>query len=202
MMKKYSFFCLIFLAGVSLGLKAQNFRGGFKLGLNASQVRGDLLSGFDKAGLIGGLTLELPLKHEDFLQMELLFTQKGSRRNPTKDSYKKYIMRLNYIELPISYYKIFGSKYGVQAGLSFAYLIKNTGIEWDENGFIPSATPFNEFEFAGHAGLFYQMNENSRFNLRYSMSILPVRPHSSGQTYYMNLGQTNLVLSLTYEYRF
>lgn len=194
------FFAVLLFAGVVS--YAQNFKGGLRVGLNASQVRGDLLSGFDKAGLNAGFTLALPLKSDDFLQMELLFTQKGSRRNPTKDSYRKYIMRLNYIELPLSYCKVFASKYGVQLGLSFAYLIKNTGVEWDENGLIPYANPFNEFEFAGHAGLFYNLTDNSVLNLRYSMSVLPVRPYSSGQTYYMNMGQANQVVTFAYEYRF
>ncbi len=201
-MKRNIILAFFLLAATSFSSHAQQFVGGFRLGLNASQVRGDLLSGFDKAGLNGGLSLMLPWSDKDQFQLEFLFSQKGSRRNPTKDSYQKYIMRLNYIEIPFSYYRLLGDKWGIHAGLSFAYLIKNSGIEWDENGLIPSSTPFNKFEFAGHAGLFYRVSEKSQFTLRYSNSILPIRPYSSGQTYYMNLGQSNQVLTFAYEFRF
>ena len=201
-MKKRIFFVLLLLVGFLGSLKSQQFVGGLRFGLNASQVRGDLLSGFDKAGLNGGITLMLPWSDKDQFQLEFLFTQKGSRRNPTKDSYQKYIMRLNYFEIPFSYFRLIGEKWGIQIGLSFAYLMKNSEIEWDENGLIPSSTPFNKLEWAGHAGLFYRLSQKSQFSLRYSNSILPIRPYSSGQTYYMNLGQSNQVLTFAYEFRF
>lgn len=179
-----------------LPTSAQTFRGGFRFGVTATQVSGDMLSGFDKAGLTGGFVLSLPLHSEGSLQTELMFIQKGSRRNPTKTSSAKYIMRLNYIEMPFTYRRWVGN-FAIEGGFSFGYLFKNYDIEYDANGIIPGMDPFNSFEFAAHLGLIYQISDHDCINFRYSNSILPIREHAGGGTYWLNQGQYNSVLNLS-----
>lgn len=181
---------------------AQSFSGGLRIGLTGTQVQGDMISGFDKAGICGGFTVGIPLNDLSSLGMELLFVQKGSRRNPTKDNLTKYIMRLNYIEMPVMYRRKLKKNFGFETGLSFGVLIKNTDVEYDINGLLPGRAPFEEYEFAAHAGFTYYLNEKSAVNLRYSNSILPIRPHPGGVVYNFNRGQYNLALSLSYEYHF
>jgi len=200
-MRKIFPIVFIFLA-VQAG--AQSFTGGFRIGLTGTQVQGDKLSGFDKAGLTGGFMVALPLNAYSDLGLELLFVQKGSRRNPTKDNnLTKYVMRLNYIEMPVMYRRRLKKSFGFEAGLSFGVLLKNTEVEYDINGLIPARPPFEKYELAAHIGFRYFLNDNSTFNLRYSNSILPVRKFPGISTYnYFDRGQYNLVLSLTYEYKF
>lgn len=181
---------------------AQSFTGGFRGGLMGTQVQGDRISGFDKAGICAGMTLGIPVGKFDQLSLELLFVQKGSRQNPTKDNLNKYIMRLNYIELPLLYRRKLKSHFGFETGLSFGVLIKNTEVEYDINGLMPARTPFEKYEIAAHAGFTWYLNDNSAVNLRYSNSVLPVRPHPGGVVYYFNRGQYNLALGLSYEYHF
>jgi len=181
---------------------AQGFYGGFRLGVTGSQVQGDNLSGFDKAGLTGGFLVGIPVGNYSVIQTELLFVQKGSRKNPTKNDPSKYIMRLNYVEMPFLYRRQLKESYGFESGLSFGVLLQTEDVEFDENGTLNSRESFEKFEVAAHVGIWYNINDNVRVNLRYSHSVLPIRPHQGGATYYFNKGQYNLVLGLTLEYRF
>lgn len=193
---------IIFFLALCLQSGAQSFTGGFRIGMTGSQVQGDQISGFDKAGLTGGFMVGLPVDDFSTLDLELLFVQKGSRRNPTKDNLTKYIMRLNYIEVPLMYRRRLKSDFGFEAGLSFGILLKNTEVEYDINGLMPGRPPFKEYEVAAHAGFRYYLDDKNSLNLRYSNSVLPIRPHSGGVVYYLNRGQYNLVLGLTYEHQF
>lgn len=183
-------------------VSGQGFYGGLRLGMTGSQVQGDNLSGFDKAGITGGFIVGIPVGDYADFQTEILFVQKGSRKNPTKNDPSKYIMRLNYIEMPFLYRRQLKENYGFETGLSFGVLLENTDVEYDLYGVLPSREPFKEFEVAAHVGIWYKIRDNTRVNLRYSHSVLPIRPHQGGVTYYFNRGQYNLVLGLTLEQRF
>lgn len=197
---KIILFCAALL--LTIGSYAQSFSGGFRLGVTGTQVQGDAISGFDKAGISAGFMVGIPLNDFSTLDMELLFVQKGSRRNPTKDDLTKYIMRLNYIEMPILYRRMMKKSFGFETGLSFGVLIKNTDVEYDIYGLMPYRPAFEKYEIAAHIGFRYVLGDKSAVNLRYSHSVLPIRPHPGNVVYYFNRGQYNLALSLTYEYHF
>ncbi|MPM91061.1 hypothetical protein SDC9_138186 [bioreactor metagenome] len=183
---------------------AQSFEGGFRLGMTGTQVQGDRLSGFDKAGITGGFIVALPLNEFTDLGMELLFVQKGSRQNPTnRNGLTKYVMRLNYIEIPILYRRQLKKSFGFETGLSFGVLLQTTDVEYDINGIIPARPDFEKYELAAHIGFRYFLSEKNTINLRYSNSILPIRKAPGISTYnYFDRGQYNLALALTYEHRF
>ncbi|HPF00226.1 MAG TPA: porin family protein [Bacteroidales bacterium] len=200
-MKKILF---LFLLILTLQSSAQSFRGGFRAGLTGSQVDGDNLSGFDKAGLTGGFMVAIPLNEFSDLAMEMLFVQKGSRRNPTKDNnLTKYVMRLNYIEVPVLFRRQLKSNFGFETGLSFGILLDNENREFDINGAIPARPDFEKYELAAHLGFRYFFNEKQSINLRYSNSVLPIRKAPGISTYnYFIRGQYNMLLGLTYEHWF
>ncbi len=194
---------IIFLLCLSTGAMAQSFKGGYRIGLTGTQVHGDRLSGFDKAGLTGGFLVAIPLNQFSDLSLELLLVQKGSRKNPTKTDLTKYVMRLNYIEMPLLYQRKLKDHFGFETGLSFGVLLKNTEVEYDINGLIPARPPFEKYELAGHLGFRYYLDDKKTINMRFSSSLLPIRPFPDGYTYnYMDHGQYNLVLGLTYEQQF
>jgi hypothetical protein len=184
--------------------RAQFFYGGIRAGANGSQVSGDRLSGFDKFGIHGGLYAGVHLSKASRMQFEMLFMQKGSRQNakPDKGIYSSYLLRLNYIELPLMYIWRGNSYFEVEGGFSYGRLMSNTDIEWDENGLMPGMTPFKNDEFSVQLGFNYLLNENMRVNFRLNNSILPVREHTGGATYRLNRGQYNTVLMLGINYLF
>jgi hypothetical protein len=196
-----------FLAGLALCflpfiVGAQLFHGGFRLGITASQVSGDRLAGFNKAGLTGGVYAGFSMSNDFDLDIGMLFVQKGSRKNPrpSRNDFSKYIMRLNYIELPVMLVYKQHEKIEIEAGLSFGILIKTQDVEFDEYGVIPQADPFRPYELSGNLGLNYLLNDNIKVNFRFNNSLTHIRAHKSGATYWLNTGQFNTVLMLGITY--
>ena len=140
-MKKLSIYLVlllpIFFVLQSNKVVGQEFKMGFQLGMTATQVTGDQLVGFNKAGLFGGLRVTRAMGEYGDGQMEINFIQKGSRLNakPDKGIYNSYLLRLNYVEVPVSYRLRLNKFFGLEAGAKFAYLISTR--EKDEQGDLP-----------------------------------------------------------------
>lgn len=184
-----------------LGAKSQEFRGGFKAGINASQVAGDCCSGYDKAGLFGGAFVNVSISDNARLQMEIEYSEKGSKLVPDEDNgYQQYTLSLNYIDIPILYQYIYG-KFIFEGGLSYGYLLST----FEEANFSDqvAGTEFNKSALNLIVGLYYRINENWMVNFRTTNSLMAVRDHASGVKRLFNRGQYNdvLTLSLVYEFK-
>jgi len=180
-------------------LFGQQFNGGLIGGLSMSEISGDRLTGPNKAGVYAGGFVNTYISKKSSFQMELNFIQKGSRKNPdTLDNSNYYLLRLSYIEMFLHYKWDFSELFTLEAGPSFGVLI-NSYEEAD--GQILTEPPFNTGDLSLNVGLFFSLTQRWRFNVRYSNSILAVRPHASGQTYKWNQGQYNEVLSFTFHYK-
>jgi hypothetical protein len=201
-MKKLMLICVVVFLSSEISL-AQVFHGGVKGGVGASQVSGDRLAGFDKAGLFGGLFAGISLSDHSEIHLEMLYVQKGSRQNakPDKGIYSSYVLRLNYIELPLMYTWRGNDYFELEGGLSYGYLMKNTDVEWDENGLLPATNPFRKYEISIQLGMNYILNDQMKVNFRLNNSLLPIREHAGGATYLLNLGQYNTLLMLGLRYQ-
>jgi hypothetical protein len=195
---KLLFIFLFFVLNVS----AQNrFKPGLKLGLSTSQVAGDTYAGFNKAGLDGGATLTGKLNEKLSAQFEILFVQKGSKHvgDYTKGDYSFYLMRLNYIEVPVllEYHQ---KKFTFEVGPGFGYLINSK--EEDNTGVLLNTIPFYKTEVSGSIGLSYSIYKNWNVSWRFTNSLSPIRRFASGASYWFNTGQKNNVLAFTLTYTF
>lgn len=190
--------CLLLLL-FPQALKGQSFNGGFLGGISASQISGDNLSGFNKAGIYAGLFVNRYINPRFGFQMELDFIQKGSRKNPDpeKDDFESYILRLNYIEIPLLFKYEQSRTFSFEAGLAFGVLLSSFEEANEGMATVPSKE-FEDMEFSILGGFYYQFVKGSKFSLRYSNSLMPVRDHASGQTYRLNKGQYNSVLMFSY----
>lgn len=194
------FFCLLML-GYFAG-HSQEFHGGLLGGLAASEISGDRLQGPNKAGFYAGAFVNRYFTPQSSFQMELDFIQKGSRENPdSTNGYHSYLLRLNYVEIPVHYKYDFTERATLEAGLSLGVLIHHyelaDGYEW-----VSGSDKFEPIDLSLNIGIYYSLLENLRFNVRYSNSILPVRPHNGGATWRTNKGQYNEVLSFVLYYEF
>ena len=121
MNKHFTLFLLLIFLGITS--TAQQFHGGVIAGITGTQVAGDTYSGYKKAGIFAGGYVSLNLAEKSALHMELTYFQKGSRENPTeKNGYQSYLLRLNYIEMPVLYQYIAG-KFTIEAGPSAGFLM-------------------------------------------------------------------------------
>jgi len=201
-MKKIYLFLIVTFVAFSFSAKAQDFNGGVLGGIAMTQISGDNLSGFNKVGLYLGAYVNRYFSDKSSLQMELDFIQKGSRKNPNakKNDYSTYLLRLNYIEIPVSYKYDFSKNGTLEGGLSLGVLV-NSYEEANETTTI-SGGEFNRTDYSWHIGGYYTLMENLRINVRYSNSFIPVRDHSSGANDRLNGGQYNSVLSAVFFYGF
>jgi len=205
-MKRLLLISLIFFSVLS-SWGQSDFNFGFQLGLNGSQVTGDQLAGFHKAGLFGGLFVNHKAGRLGNIQLEMNFTQKGSRKNakPDEGIYDSYLMRLNYVAVPLLYRFKIKKTLDIDVGLEAAYLISSR--ERDINGWVEpdlSVPYFKDFDFSIFAGIGVEINEHLLFVFRYSYSIVPIRPRPPGNYYYgyWDAGQYNEVLTGTLQYQF
>jgi hypothetical protein len=180
---------------------AQSFRLGLRGGITATQVDGDQLQGFDKGGLLGGLTLSRQVSERTSVGMEMFFIQKGSRKPLNKDDNSYYLMRLTYLEVPFLVRWDAGKKFIFETGPAFGVLVHS--MEKDQIGVINYAPAFEKREYSFNAGMGYRLSDELVFDARYSFSLLPVRRFESALNYlYWDRGQFNSVLQLSLNYVF
>jgi hypothetical protein len=201
-MNRFCIACLIFL--LPFGAGAQSFHAAIKGGIAATQVSGDNLGGFDQfGGTIGGV-VGIPLSEKLDLNLEILFVQKGSRKvaDPDNEDYKEYLLRLNYFEFPLLLQYKHSDRIALEAGPILGVLV--SAKEEDELGPFNwnEPRPFDKTEIGAGGGIVYNFAKNWAVVSRFETSILPIRPHQSGQTYQWNRGQYNTVLLFMLQYRF
>lgn len=198
--------CLIFCTASMLS--AQKFGGGFKGGMVASEVSGDNLAGPNKLGFYASAFTFLPLGHQAYIQGEVMYIQKGSRSVPNKhNNYFDYHFALQYVEIPVLYVQDLSrftsinylSNLLMHGGLSLSFLTQH---KESEGGFTLPAelNTYNLAELNLLLGLSYPISETLYFNLGYSNSLTPIRPHASEETAWNNYGQYNTLWTLGLSY--
>ena len=198
-MKKILLIYIFTFTGIAL--IAQDFHGGVLGGLATTEVNGDSYGGPNKAGVYFGGFVNRYFTDRSSVQMELDFIQKGSRENPdSSNAYQSYLLRLSYVEMPVHYKYDFHKKGTLEVGLALGVLIhsyeETNGYEWVSG----ADEPFETLDLSFNIGAYYTIIENLRINVRFSNSILPIRPHAGGATYRTNRGQYNEVLSFVLFY--
>ena len=206
---KIKFFCncavvfLFFLVLLASPGLAQRFNGGILGGFNGSQVEGDTYQGYHKPGILAGFWVQTDLAPAVFSAMELKFSQKGSRSkiDPKNPVLQKYIMRLDYVDLPVYLGFRTNDYISVIGGLTFGYLIRS--VEINENGVFPpeDQKPFNSFDLQPFLGFQFDVFEKLKLDLRLAYSVLPVRGKPDNDLWYWRQNQFNNVLSMGVYYR-
>lgn len=201
-MKRLSVLVLLLVFAVITGF-SQTFEGGVLAGLNASQVDGDLYSGYRKPGIVAGGYVMTNLSRTLFVCMELKFAQKGSRNidSLATNGQIKYIMRLNYAELPVYLGIRTSDKISVLFGLSPGFLL--SGVEINDYGRFPPQDqhPFNSFDLEAMLGFRFKLSKRIFVDLRGAYSLLPIREQPGNPVWYWKSNQFNNLLSTTVLYR-
>jgi len=191
---------ILFLLAVNIGF-AQRFDGGVLAGFNASQVEGDTYKGYHKPGVVAGFYVETDIAPAIFAAMEIKYSQKGARKKVTSKDPEKYIMRLNYIDLPIYMAFRTSNNSAVIAGLSTGFLL--SAVEKDEYGEFPpeDQNEFNTIDLEPLIGFQFDFMDNIKADLRFSMSVLPIRGKPVNTNYYWQNNQFNNVITLSLYYQ-
>ncbi len=204
-MKAFFTFLLIALLGffATGNALSQPFSGGILIGGNSSQVAGDNYSGFSKAGFSVGAFVRAQMNSNYGLQMELYFTQKGARSNAKAEEAGNlpYLLRLNYIELPLIYQYDLG-KLRLEAGLTAAFLTNSyEEVDYQEN----VQDVWRKITLNSLFGVRYLISDQWSAGLRTINSINSIRTlEASGNVkrYGKKFGAFNDVLQLALFYKF
>ena len=189
---------MVFVTGV---VKAQRFDGGILAGFNGTQVEGDTYKGYNKPGVVAGFYVQTDLAPAIFAAMEIKFNQKGARKKVTTKDPDKYIMRLNYIDLPVYLAFRTSDRGSIIAGIQPGYLL--SGKEYDNYGeFQPEdQNAFNTFDLQALIGFQFDFLDQVKADLRFALSVLPVRDQPGETNYYWLNSQFNNVISLAFYYQ-
>lgn len=182
---------------------SQKFEGGVLGGLNASQVDGDTYSGYKKPGIVAGGYVLANLSRNLFAGMELKFSQKGSRNidSLATNGQIKYIMRLNYVDLPVYLGIRTNDRVSVLLGLSPGFLL--TGTEYNDYGkfVVQDQHPFNSIDLEAMLGFRFKLTDRIFIDLRGAYSVIPIRDKPGIILSYWKKSQFNNLLSTNILYR-
>ena len=183
---------------------AQSFNFELHGGIAGTQISGDLLGGFDKPGVVAGAGVSRSVGPKGQLGFRMLFFQKGSQKRAETDSITMevdyYLLRLNYLEIPLSYRYSLREKFLFEAGPSLGILLSS--YEADENGELLFERPFYKYDFSLMGSLGYKIRPTLLFQFSYFQGVVPVRPHLSGSTFRLNRGQYSSSIVFTFVYQF
>jgi len=189
---------LLFVANVVF---AQRFDGGILAGFNATQVEGDTYKGYNKPGIVAGAYVETDIAPAVFAAMEIKFSQKGARKKSTLKDPEIYIMRLNYVEMPVYVAFRTNERGSIIGGLSTGFLL--SGKEFNIDGEFPpqDQEPFKKIDLQPFIGFQFDFLENVKADLRFAFSVLPVRGKPINTNYYWQNNQFNNVITLALYYQ-
>lgn len=181
---------------------AQRFNSYADIGLVASQVSSDSLGGFDKAGWTAGIGVTTPLTKKLKAAFEISYIQKGSKM-PNKleqGDPAQYLMRLNYLEVPVSLGYSITDRIDAYAGIAAAYLFSS--YEANENGELLNNLPYESLDLSVCGGVSYLLTDQFSAHFRGSQSMLPIRKFGGTVNGIVAGGQYNSVLELLIAFYF
>lgn len=190
----------------------KTFTGAFCLGLNFSQVDGDSYYGYHKVGLHVGAQVFAHFTKDFGASMELLYSRKGSRAVTVTESLMwgtyvwKYYMDVNYIEVPIMIHAATGTRWDLEAGISYGILVNSNEYVISDQPVVitPERNSFNKSDIDWILGARRKLYKNLLGSIRYQYSLTSIRPIERIPVGYSygNKGQFNNLFTLRFEYVF
>ena len=220
---------ILAITGLHFQSFAQNgqthFTGGLFLGVNGTQIDGDKMSGFDKSGVATGGYINFTINRFWNVQMEFLYSQKGSKaptnvdsgtvlnvNNLVDSSVPWRVLRLNYFEVPLMVQYNITKRVYASAGLSFGYLVGIYREDYPSGQNSQDINFIKKTEYSANAGIGYFLTPHLTAYLRYSQSILPINTPNPNANYgsatsnlyyaYLTQGLYNIVFTAGFYYNF
>lgn len=182
---------------------AQRFDAGLIAGFNGSQVEGDAFKGYNKAGVLAGIFVQTDVAPAILAGFEIKYSQKGSRRkyDPKNPEVDQYIMRLGYIDIPVFMAFRANDRSLILGGIAPGVLIHSKELNSDGEFPEEDRHPFNTFDLQPFVGFQFDFLEHASVDLRFALSVIPIRDRPGETNYYWHNSQFNNVISLALYYR-
>lgn len=188
--------------------KEQFFFGGMTAGVNFSTVDGDTYGGYRKVGFVGGGTVYVRLFPKLLANIELLYSQKGSRGVAQKtsvysgDFFERFWLDLNYIEVPFLIHYTFTPRLHVGVGGSYAQLVGSSEEVYTDQPVTvdPDESEFNNEDFNLIVGAGWQIGKGWFLMGRYQRSMSSIRKPENIPYWQQSFAQFNDLFSLRLMY--
>lgn len=158
---------------------SQRIKGMVIVGGNLSQVEGDEIKGWSQFGFNGGVGAIIPFARHWGVNLETLYSQKGSFQKKQFDSdslTSEYRLRLNYFEIPV--YITYTDKDVMTFGLGayWGRLVSATEEEHSGNQtpYIETV-PFNDSDIGFLIDFRIRIWKSLHINVRYTQSLTSIR---------------------------
>lgn len=177
MLAKTFLFAIIFLCFTTVAQSQTSF--GIKAGANFSKLNGsDVDDAKKKAGMYGGLLVNIPVTPSFSIQPELLYSNLGAmwKENGDKDSYN-----LNYIALPLMFQYNHKSGFYAETGPELSYLVsaKYKYDYEDENGSEDIKDDLKKTNLAWGIGAGYEFKNGLGVGARHNFGISNIAKEGS-----------------------
>jgi hypothetical protein len=182
---------------LSSNIRAQDFEAGIVAGVNAAQINGDMMGGFNKTSINIGLLVKRKISEKVGMQMEMLYSRKGSRRIFNDEFIQDGPWdkaRANYIEVPLLVNYHYKKWLIFQAGLSAGYLINsriNYGVGFIDVDFLKN----KEFAYMGGAEI--KVSKKLSINSRFSQSLISLTPGNPNPVFSRFSGYINMLVTFS-----
>ncbi len=200
MIKFIKILVLAFVFNLS-SLAAQQFGAGVVAGLTAAQINGDDSAGYNKLGLTAGLLTTIRIKDNQYIGIEMLYSQRGSQDKYLSQTGSGLFVNLKYVSVPVffgikdwfqendDYYKVH-----FRGGLNYSRLID---AEWNRDKLDPRATSLLKNDFSFLLGATFFLNKKLGIEGRYNRSI-NLLARNDTYTYKYNLRSHFLSFAILY----
>jgi len=177
-MKTILFFTLM-LIGTANICNGQYFNAGFRLGGNFCQIDGDNMSGYNLAGLVGGVFATYQFSNIWEGQFEMLYSQKGSERVTSDTSANNVngiwdLFRIDYVEVPVMVNCILSKKIKLSGGLGAGMMIGNHYVGKNNNVILNNIDAVTKGELSGTIGLQYFFTPRISVYGRFTYSLIGI----------------------------
>jgi len=200
MIKFIKIFIFTFVLNLS-PLVAQQFGAGIVAGLTASQINGDDSAGYNKLGLTAGLLTTIRLKENQYIGIEMLYSQRGSQDKYLSQTGQGLFVNLKYVSVPVffgikDWYQESDDYYKVhfRGGLNYSRLID---AAWNRDKLDTRATSLLKNDFSFLLGATFFLNRKLGIEARYNRSI-NLLARNNTFTYKYNLRSHFLSFALLY----
>jgi len=199
-MKQFCIITVIALLSIVL-VNAQNVEFGAKAGVNFASINGDDTEEFDmRTSFHIGAVAEFLFSERFSLQPELIYSSQGAKMS---DEGFDFIIKLNYINLPIM------AKYYVTEGLSleigpqFGFLLSaKAKSEFDgESEEEDIKDELNNFDFGINFGAGYKLENGLSFTARYNYGFSNLADSDSEDLYDTNINNGVIQLSVGFNFK-
>jgi hypothetical protein len=179
---------------------AQVFKGEIIGGVNMTQVDGDQEIGYKKVGAHAGIGVMFPfsfrrnqLNKPWAISMEILYNQRGARArnlnyNPsdTINSYSqgkfRYLLRLNYVSVPIIFHFTDSGKWTVGIGFAYNRMFSSQELEYGLTQTYDTVKRLNPNDFSVIADVRFRIWQQLKFGFRFEYSMFSLRSRHFNRT--------------------